>query len=294
MRTSRVLRIVFPALFFCLFGAFLYYLFYKPVEGFFAKSDACEMATKNRDFILGQVNDVSKNLNNLDEKIKKVSGIRDEIQRLLDKNSCLTFNISNQTCFDNKRNYDYHNDFSNNYASELKKNNDIITDLTPKIKKFQDDYDANNVTYIRLTEVELQKNGLTCDPTVKNKTYPGETSCAELIKVRNEYNTKMINATFEKNRLQPELTNATSEVARLTPLYNESYKNKLYWQGQLNTNKCFTVKSSFLCTELGNQLKFIDVAIKGAENNQIDFKRFFDEKTKPLTDINTILTNSCS
>lgn len=94
-KSHHTLLILF---FLVVLGFGLYTFYYKPVEGFFAKTDACATAKADKTFIQNQVTDISNSLAALQNKLNKVNSIKQEIQGIQSQNNCFTTNASSFLC----------------------------------------------------------------------------------------------------------------------------------------------------------------------------------------------------
>lgn len=78
----------FLLVFIILLGFFLYYIYYKPVEGFFAKEDACAVARADKTTIDNEINSFTSNYNAILPTLSGAIGARSEIQAVLTSNNC--------------------------------------------------------------------------------------------------------------------------------------------------------------------------------------------------------------
>ncbi len=297
MRDSKNLHNVLGFLLIFFITIYLYYLFYKPVEGFFAKSDACEVATRNRDFIQRQVNDVSANLVNLQSKLNQVTDIRTEIYRLLFNNNCLDFVTSNEPCKTIVNNYNQNEASLTKALADQKMNSDKLADLTGNLGALQANEAKNRDLIKRANDyLNIAKNcaesyfvdekvGCCSILTAQRK----RELCAQTLqlkrKAEDELN-QLIEAPKQLPLLQANTTSLQDSVNRLKA-------NKAKLQTDIDTNKCIRVKSSFLCLELEAQRKLLGTSIENGTFQQKSFLDFFKSKSTPLADINTLVSNSC-
>lgn len=281
----NLLQSILTTVFLLLLGAFLYYLFYKPVEGFFEKTDACDMAKKNQVFIQNQVNDVSANLVNLQTKLNKVGDIRSELQGLLTKYGCLQFNTSNAICINLSSRFTTTDTQLTNALIEKKTQEDKILEANTKIPQLTANITANTGKLTQLTTDPI----LNCDPK-KGTVYLTTDQCKLIVELLRKTQADINTDTTSKTYFTTQLTNSTSNLAKMNSVITDLDTSKKSVQSDLDKNNCTTIKSTFTCSELNGQLKLLEKTIDNAKKDQSYFQSYFTEKSAPLNAINNDLT----
>ncbi len=280
---------IFIILFILLLGAYLYYLFCKPVEGFFAKTDACQIANENRIFMENQEKDVTQNLTNLENKFTSIAPIRAEIQSNLTKFACLQFNTSNPTCTTLTNAFNLVDTQLNTQLANKKLNEDTIAEANTKIPQLTASINDLNSRITKLNEALTTV--ISCDPRKSN--YAGATQCATIDATVKEWNAKIATDTSSRSFLQTQLNTATANVTTTNPIIATLTSQKQSFQTQLGTNQCTTIKNTFICNELNNNLQLIDQSIQDARKEQEQYTTFFNSKRTPIDDIKALIQNSC-
>jgi hypothetical protein len=280
-------EILLSFLFLFLLGYLLYLVFYKPVEGFFAKTDACDMANRNKTFIQNQVTDVSNNLLNLQNGIQRASGIRRELQDLLYTNNCLILATSD-TCATLNATFTNTSTQLKNALAEKKISDEKIASLNSQIATLTTDINALNTTITNLTSYFTQYN-LSCTVATTAGNYAGAQACTGLQRIQTDLPIKISDRTNLTTQLTAETTNNTRLQTNITSL-DTTLKNT---QDQLDTNACISYKSTFLCNQISSQYRVLDRTFQNSKADLIEYTNFYTAKSSPLADINALITNAC-
>lgn len=275
-------------LFLIVLSAFLYTLFYKPVEGFFAKKDACDIAVKNREFIQNQVTSVSGSLDKLQTKFDTVANIRAEIQGYLTKYDCLQFNTSDPVCSD-----------------LITKYNTVTTSLTTALadkKLYEEKEGEANTEITKATNgikinteklpplLDLEQNVLKCKE--KDYTDPNNT-CSKIKDAKKQFNDFIKLDTEKKAKFQKQLETSKQNLASFAKSIPDLDAQKKSLQTQLDQKQCTRIKNTFACNEFRNQLKLLEKIVDNAKTAQKAYTDFFKSKSSPLDDIKKLVTDNC-
>ncbi len=276
-------------LFLIVLSAFLYTLFYKPVEGFFAKKDACDVAVKNREFIQNQVNSVSGSLDKLQTKFDSIANIRAEIQGYLTKYDCLQFNTSDPVCTDLITQYNTTNTKLTNALADKKLYEEKQAEANTKIKALTDSIKASNDALAKIQEV-LDKKIIVCT----DKDYADSTNtCFNIKGAKDQYNTNINKDTESRTSFQTQLTTSTQNLASLAKTIPEFDAQKKSLQTQLDKKECTRIKNTFACNEFRNQIKLLEKIIDNSKTAQKAYTDFFKAKSTPLDDIKKLVADNC-
>jgi hypothetical protein len=275
-------------LFLIVLSAFLYYLFYKPVEGFFAKKDACDVAVKNREFIQNQVNTVSGSLDKLQKKFDSVGNIRAEIQGYLTKYDCLQFNSSDPVCNDLVNQFNSISAKLTNALADKKLYEEKEVEANTEITKATNGIKINTEKLPPLIDLEL--NVLKC----KEKDYAdSNNTCSKIKDAKKQFNDFIKLDTEKKDKFQKQLDASKQNIALLSKSIPEFDAQKKSLQSQLDQKQCTKIKSTFACNEFRNQLKFLEKIVDNAKTAQKTYSDFFKAKSAPLDDIKKLVADNC-
>ncbi len=284
MKAYKGFSKVLPFLCLVLITAYLYYVFYKPVEGFFAKSDACDMIQKNRTFIQGQVDDVSKNLSNLQDKVTTTNTIGTEILDYLDKNACFSMNKTDTTCTSLWTQYTGASSTISSVKTTIANLTSSIADLTKQLTTVQGRMDAwdKNKSGGQYTPKEFFEQ-LKCTANSADNT------CKVLTQMNNQY----ISDTATKPTLTNQITAQNTALTNAQTQLRNTQSTKINAVTSLTNGGCLTYKTNFFCSELLGQYNFLQTTIKNAQTNQQGFLSFFNTRRTPLDDIIKLQTDAC-